>query len=179
MIFGHQIIVVEVQAAAAVVALFIAIGTILVSRRIQREQTARKAHLDYIQMAMNHPKLAYPTELILGAEDGRHFWGGESEEFEKYEWFVSYLLSTASYVWDAVGDQHILGRLMALQVAYHSEYLSKYRFRRQYLMDWFEGDGRTRRRLEQALARATEVRKLESKEAEPFTLSDVRGSKVA
>ncbi len=39
--------------------------------------------------------------------------------FAQYEWFLSSMLNTADFIWDSVDYQHVLARLLRLQVAYN------------------------------------------------------------
>jgi hypothetical protein len=127
-----------IQASAAVLALLLAAITIFAGRRVQREQTARKAHLDYLNIAMANPSLAVPVAVQIRDAAGQLFMDGADPKFEQYEWFVGYMLSTASYVWESVGTRHPLYELMVLQVAYHWKYLQTYRNERDYLKIWFK-----------------------------------------
>lgn len=127
---------IHIQTGTAVLALLLAAITIFVGRRVQREQTARKAHLDYLNIAMANPSLAVPVKVQIRDAAGQLFMDGADPAFEKYEWFVGYMLGTASYVWESVGTRHPLYEMMVLQVAYHYEYLQAYRNNRNYLKIW-------------------------------------------
>jgi hypothetical protein len=114
----------------------IAILAIVANRRAQREQTARNAHLKYIELAMSNYTLAFPEDGRLDFNDEQY--NKNDADWDRYEWFVSFLLSTCSYVWECVGRNHPLSRMMRLQVAYHWPFIEHYRDKREYLSLWAE-----------------------------------------
>jgi len=131
-----------VLAASAIVGVILAAAALQRNARVERENRARQIHLDYLQVAMAHPHLSGPAHIKLKTDDGALFKVAVDVDFEKYEWFVSYLLSAAGVIWDAVGSEHIVGRLMKLQVSYHADYIALYGADRVYLKYWLERHGR-------------------------------------
>lgn len=114
----------------------VAVWAIRANRRAQREQTARNAHLKHIELTIAHWTLAIPDPSQL--DFNKEMYNGTADEFDRYEWFVSFLLSTASYVWESVGREHSLARLMRLQIAYHWPYIEHFKDKRDYSAIWYD-----------------------------------------
>jgi hypothetical protein len=112
----------------------VAIWAIRANRKAQREQTARNAHLRYLELAIAHSALAFPDGQQLDLKN--ETFNDDEDEFAQYEWFVSFLLSTASYIWESVDRNHPLSEMMRLQLTYHWPYFDYYKDERQYLIIW-------------------------------------------
>src|SRR5262245_31610380 len=82
------------QIASAVVSL-LALGAIYLqvqaNFKMSRENSARDIYRGYLQMAVQHPRLAYPESAAAVAAMPR-------DEKARYGWFVSYLLYTCEQI---------------------------------------------------------------------------------
>ena len=126
------------SALIPVVALFGVIAAwqaIHANRTIQREINAMKAHLDYLKLSLEYPKLAFPrntTEINLESQEI----GGCKVQFEKYEWFVSSMLASMRLLLEASPHHSSWRKIAVLQISYHWRYIEKYRGIKEYLTLW-------------------------------------------
>jgi hypothetical protein len=133
--------------AAAIVAaagFSVGIWAIFENARLQREQTARNAYVRYLERAFEHPYFACPPDdAKLDLQNEMLEIDGEltlpKKTFAQYEWFLSSMLNTADFIWDSVDYDHVLAKLMRLQVAYHWSYLEHFirDDKREYVSLWY------------------------------------------
>ncbi len=119
-----------------------AVWAVVENRRVQREQTARNAYIKYLELALANPWLSCPRDRDIQEFDKRCFGSAsddstKEEMFEKYEWFLSVLLNTADFIWTSVKPDHVLSKLMELQVAYHWRYFQIYKEKKEYVALWY------------------------------------------
>jgi hypothetical protein len=127
------------QAVAVVVGVVVAVFTIYMNARIQREQTARNAYIKYIELAFQHPQFSSPNwekfdfdkeSFSLADHDPKE---KKELQFEQYEWFVSVMMNTAHLVFTTTHRDPVLQDLMILQIAYHWKYIDHFKTKRKYL----------------------------------------------
>jgi hypothetical protein len=133
--------------AAAIVAaagFSVGIWAIFENARSQREQTARNAYVRYLERAFEHPYFACPPDdAKFDLQSEMLEIDGEltlpKKTFAQYEWFLSSMLNTADFIWDSVDYDHVLAKLMRLQVAYHWSYLEHFvrGNKREYVSLWY------------------------------------------
>jgi hypothetical protein len=129
-----QIILSSIFCVFGCVGVVIAYIAIRVNRQIQRESNARRAYLDYASLGIEHPELAFPLLLNINLDDQTI--DGSRKDFERYEWFVSIVLGTVRFFLESTGKRGMWRPMMILQLAYHWEYLDKYRNKKEYLKRW-------------------------------------------
>jgi hypothetical protein len=125
------------QAVAVVVGVVVAVCTIYVSARIQREQTARNAYIKYIELAFHHPEFAAPdwekinfdAESFGPSKDPKE----RKKKFEQYCWFVSIMMHTVDFVFTAAPSNAVLQDVMILQIAYHWKYIDYFKRSKKHL----------------------------------------------
>jgi hypothetical protein len=107
------------QIASAVVSL-LALGAIYLQVQAnfkrERENSAREIYRGYLQMAVQHPQLAYPENAAAIAAMGR-------EDKARYGWFVSYLLYTCEQILATFPEDRGWWLTCQEQVAYHAPYI--------------------------------------------------------
>jgi hypothetical protein len=107
------------QIASAVVAIG-ALGAIYwqvqFNSRLARENTAHEIYRAYLQMAVQHPSLAYPESAAAVAAMKR-------EEKARYGWFVAYLLYTCEQLLISFPNDEGWLRTCKEQIAYHAPYI--------------------------------------------------------
>ncbi|MGA8616641.1 MAG: hypothetical protein WB760_34080 [Xanthobacteraceae bacterium] len=135
----------------------VGIWAIFKNAKLQREQTARNAYVRYLERAFENPYFACPPD---GANIDLH---GEmfgintdlafrKKTFAEYEWFISSMLNTADFIWESVGYNHVLAKLMRLQVAYHWEYFDHFNVEgghKEYLKLWY---GKNKRHIDDGIS---------------------------
>jgi hypothetical protein len=133
-------------AAASVAAAGFSVGiwAIFKNARLQREQTARNAYVRYLERAFDHPYFACPPDgANIDLMNETFETDGEStmlkKSFIQYEWFLSSMLNTADFIWDSVDYDHVLAKLMRLQVAYHWGYFEHFtrNSKKEYVNLWY------------------------------------------
>lgn len=105
------------QIASAVVAAFALMGVYLQVQsnlRLSREGSAREVYRAYLQLAVEHPELAYPEGFGAGIA---------REQRARYGWFVSYLLYTCEQILASFPNDPQWQRACLEQIAYHRSYL--------------------------------------------------------
>jgi len=119
---------------AATVGVAIAFFTMRSNKKNQRETNARRAYLDLIEAGQRSPDLAFPirTEIAYETQTIR----GDPLEFEKYEWFVSTVLAAAHFIFESSRGDRTWHKMMILQMAYHWNYLERFRKKKQFLIVW-------------------------------------------
>ena len=101
---------------AGVVGLGIAYWQLRSTRAIQREATAIGIWKDYLELALQHPKLSLPEPYMVLRNRG-------TEQYKQYEWFVSSLLFACEQVLSLEPDSDEWKRTVASQLSYHQHYL--------------------------------------------------------
>lgn len=104
------------------------------NRRNQRESNARRAYFDYTRAAEAKPTFAFPPNAKINVQDQTI--NESQQEFEQYEWFISSLLTTVTYILETHNNDRFWRRLMILQIAYHWRYFEYYRNKKQFLITW-------------------------------------------
>jgi hypothetical protein len=134
------------MAAAVIAAAGFSVGiwAIFENARLQREQTARNAYVRYLERAFDHPYFACPPDgANIDLINETFEIDGEppmlKKSFVQYEWFLSSMLNTADFIWDSVDYDHVLAKLMRLQVAYHWSYFEYFtrNNKRDYVNLWY------------------------------------------
>ncbi|WP_342150908.1 hypothetical protein [Methylorubrum sp. SB2] len=100
----------SIAAVIAIMAAFYARSQIKQAKIIQRESGAHQAYLAYLQMAFANPKFSSGYK------------GKSPEEFEQYEWYISYLLDMGEQVLEMSEYIETWTNVMQLQISYHSDY---------------------------------------------------------
>jgi Uri superfamily endonuclease len=90
-----------------------AFGQMAAAKQSQREAIARGIYSNYLQLAMENPSFARGSQPA------------EDLEFERYEWFVSYMLNACEHILLFVSDKSGWEQCVAAQLSYHVEYLTK------------------------------------------------------
>jgi hypothetical protein len=107
------------QMASAVVAVC-ALGAIYwqvqFNFKLSRENSVHEIYRAYLQMAVQHPQLAYPETAKSVAMMPR-------EERARYGWFVSYLLYTCEQILGSFPNDPEWQRTCQEQFSYHASYL--------------------------------------------------------
>ncbi|MBX9827051.1 MAG: hypothetical protein K2Y27_18930 [Xanthobacteraceae bacterium] len=107
------------QIASAVLAIAALAGIyfqVQANFRVSRENSAREIYRAYLQMAVQHPQLAYPENAAVVAAMSR-------DERARYGWFVSYLLYTCEQILVNFPRDATWRRTCQEQVAYHTPYI--------------------------------------------------------
>ncbi len=104
------------------------------NRQNQREANARRAYLEYARLGFDHPDFAFPLHLEVDFEEQTV--RGNKLDFERYEWFVSNVLGTVRFFLESVSRRSMWRNMMVLQLAYHWEYLERFRDKKEYLKRW-------------------------------------------
>ena len=108
-------------AIVAVLALFIAIVQILVGKHEARLGVAKSIYKDYLALAMQNPKFSsasYPIESPRLHEISK-----DHEEYERYEFYVSYLLFAAEEILHLTKNSSEWRSALQAQLRYHALYL--------------------------------------------------------
>ncbi len=133
--------IVQWQIAVSIVFYLFGIGAAIVAfvslranRQNQREANARRAYLDYARLGIEYPEFAFPRHLEINLE--KQTIKESRLEFERYEWFISILLGTVRFFLESTSRKGMWRKMMILQLAYHWEYLDKYRDEKEYLKQW-------------------------------------------
>jgi hypothetical protein len=101
---------------ATAVGVLVALGAAYYARRqilAQREIVARQIYSEYLKLAIQYP------ELACGVQPA------DPKEFERYEWFVSFMLNACEHILFYVPEDPRWRDCMVSQIGYHAEYLSK------------------------------------------------------
>jgi len=88
-------------------------GQITAGKQAQRESFARQTYADYLQLAIQYPSYASGNRP------------GDKEAFERYEWFVSYMLNACEHVLLFVTGSEQWRACVRSQLSYHRDYLCK------------------------------------------------------
>ena len=111
-----------IQVGANVAAILGLVGVVLAYRQLhaglrgQREATAIGIWKDYLHLALQHPTLAAPREFLTTSSRG-------TEEFERYEWFVSAMLFACEQIVALSPDDRAWRDTVLSQLRYHKRYL--------------------------------------------------------
>ena len=80
------------------------------AKEIQRETTAKQIYSNYLELAIQYPNLTsgiMPSDLL---------------EYERYEWFVSFMLNVFEHILNAVGNDEEWRKTVVGQIEYHQDY---------------------------------------------------------
>lgn len=108
-------------AIVAVIALFIAIIQILVGKHEARLGVAKSIYKDYLAIAMQNPRFSsasYPINSPMIHEISK-----DHEEYERYEFYVSYLLFAAEEILNLTRNSSEWRSALQAQLRYHALYL--------------------------------------------------------
>lgn len=106
-----------VTAVVALSALFIAITQLRQNKANQRESTAKEIYKEYLKMAVEYPRHAYPTKEFIENIRGK-------EEFDRYTWFVSYMLFACDEILTLSKERKLWRKVVKEQLWFHISYLS-------------------------------------------------------
>jgi hypothetical protein len=97
----------------ALVAVLLAWRQLVLSRRNQRETTAKASFREYLRLAVQYPEYAAGDYETL-----------QAIERERYRWLVGYLLWSAEELLEfvAIEDEDLWTKNLQLLVSYHREY---------------------------------------------------------
>jgi hypothetical protein len=119
-----------ISAVVLFLSLIVAIGALFVNRKTQQRLKAQDLWSTYLQKAIEHSALAYPpghgenfnydAKTVLNAE-GKP----DKREFERYEWFLSYLLKTAREILEHYSHDEFWKKTIRRNIRYHEAYLAK------------------------------------------------------
>jgi hypothetical protein len=123
-----------VAAVIAAFSLVVALRAFRANRQNQRDTIVQRAFSDYLKMAMDHPEFAFPPDHTLD-HDAQTF-DGKAEEFGRYEWYLSGVLNTVHLILEVEGDTPLWRETMHNQIAYHWQYLKRFRKAKPFLVNW-------------------------------------------
>lgn len=121
---GEAVVVTEVisnvatavAALAALLALGVAWFQVKAGREAQQETVAKEIYREYLRLALEHPRYAYPNYAHLSANP-------EGEDFQRYEWFVSFLCYASEEILEMFDDEPGWQSTIASQLSYHHDYI--------------------------------------------------------
>ena len=129
------------QIVVSIIFYIVAMGGVLISfvalyanRDNQREANARRAYLDLARLGIEYPEFAFPRSTQMNYEEQTI--NGNKRDFERYEWFMSITIGTVRFFLESSPRHDMWRKMMILQLAYHWEYLSRYRHEKEYLKQW-------------------------------------------
>lgn len=112
------------SAIAALIGAPVAYLRIRAYRLARQELIAKDLYKSYIMLAVDHPDLAYPATRTIDYPKCQ--FDASREKFEKYEWFISYLLMTASEILNLETEGKNWRGLMRVQIWYHKRYFDTF-----------------------------------------------------
>lgn len=110
--------------------LVVAIIALLVNRKTQQRLKAQDLWSTYLQKAIEYPFLAYPPghaenfdydAKTVRNDDGKP----DRREFERYEWFLSYLLKTSKEILEHYSHDDFWTKTIRRNIRYHKKYLAQ------------------------------------------------------
>lgn len=115
-----------IQAAIALVAAVAAFLAIQASYKNNVKQIADQSWEKYLELAFLNPKLADPSDNSACTIDyEKKTVDGKSEDFQKYIWFVSLLLSVVMTMKRAYPKDKFRDQMLLLQLSYHKQYFER------------------------------------------------------
>ena len=75
------------------------------ARQTQAETTARNIYNDYLVQSFNNPVFSYPLTYLDKFDFNNKKVNGTIEDFERYEWFVSILITSMREILDFLSDR--------------------------------------------------------------------------
>ncbi|MDR6587418.1 hypothetical protein [Agrobacterium tumefaciens] len=100
--------------------------------RFNRNQSAKEIHSEYIKIGLDNPTLANPS--LKGLDLENLTLGGSREEFERYEWFVSFMLWSFEEVFHLSSDPS-WSSTIRLSLQAHAPYLQSVHVKRAGYLD--------------------------------------------
>jgi hypothetical protein len=159
-----------VAVGVAMASMIIALNAYLANRRNQRDTIIQGAYADYLKMALENADLAFPRDQKLDLD--KQQLNDSGKDFERYEWFVSSMLSTVYLILEVQNDQRwwfvlfsqsedrrvqadnkFWREMIENQIAYHWQYLSRFRHSKLYLKNW---DTRLRTVIDEGIRKGQE-----------------------
>jgi hypothetical protein len=135
-----------ISAAALVVATSIALGSAIIAysslkrvRRSQKEAQARGLFTDYQKLAMQYPIFAFPERFADRYDFANIAVNKSTEEFERYEWFISFLLVTAREILELYPDDEFWADAIRRNVGYHHKFI---KWRASQSPEWLAQKGK-------------------------------------
>lgn len=98
----------------------------IATTKFNRDQAAKAIHADYIRLAMEKPTFANPS--IVDVDYGSRTFAGSREEFEKYEWFVSFMVLSFEEIFH-LSKTPTWENTIRSNLSFHSAYFSSPHFR--------------------------------------------------
>ena len=102
-------------------------GQIAAGRSTQREATAKEVWRSFEQLSFENPKLSFPREAGIIAEDGTV--NGDLEERTRYLWYVSIMMLACEEVLTSYGGRGDWAAAVEAQFVRHQLYLRSAHFR--------------------------------------------------
>ncbi len=109
--------------------LCVALWTISSNRKIQQQLKAQDLWSTFLQKAIEYPALAYPpghadrfdyTAKTIVNDECKP----DKREYERYEWFLSYLLKTARQILEHFSADEFWKKTIRRNIRYHKTYLA-------------------------------------------------------
>jgi hypothetical protein len=99
----------------AIAALIFAYAQVTSAKKSQREATAKTVYHDFLKLAFENPKYAYPERGLLNDE--------------KYRWFVAIVLNACDEIAWSVFPDHVWEAVVFEELKPHAEYLTSPQFK--------------------------------------------------
>jgi hypothetical protein len=97
------------------------------SRRFNREIAAKAVYAEYLRLAFDHPEFANPK--IAEVDYVALTFNGDRVQFERYEWFVSFMVSAYEEIDELTRDSSWQTEIEA-NLRYHQGYFASEHYRR-------------------------------------------------
>ncbi|MFM8332100.1 MAG: hypothetical protein ACKN9T_10465 [Candidatus Methylumidiphilus sp.] len=119
-----------VTAVIALVALIIAVVQVVVSKHEARLGIAKSIYKDYLALAFANPQLSSPSY----PKNSPRFktFSKSTDDYERYEYFVSYLLFAAEEILDLTKNSTAWRNTLRDQIRWHALYLESVDFIEQH-----------------------------------------------
>lgn len=124
----HDVLAIFISGTSAfcfIASLVIALISLALARRNQKEAVARGIFNDYLKTAMQNPMFAYPPRFNQEYDLPNRLMGsGESgpKHFEEYEWFVSLLVFSMKEILEIFGKDFYWRETAKRQLGYQTDY---------------------------------------------------------
>lgn len=105
----------------AIAAGSVAWGQLRLNRGNQRETIAKTLYRDYLRLAIDKPRFAYPG--LMQVDHDRRTADSSNDAYEAYEWFVSYLLHALEEIL-TIRRSEVWIETVKAQLGYHKPCLS-------------------------------------------------------
>jgi hypothetical protein len=101
---------------AVVIAAVLAIRQLRSSEKSQKEATAKEIFKEYLLIAFEHPAFSVMDSSVLKVKP-------DGLEFERYKWFVSYMLFACEEILDLFPNSKEWTETIERNLGYHKNYL--------------------------------------------------------